>query len=363
MRDSGPGLKSGFTPLFPEENAQDDSQLRHSPHQFVTPRWAPHLIYPKDGRCLCSPQATLARRSSIPQPARAGASSPNAPLRLLRLAVPVLKAQGSREHVEQDIWRQPSTQPHRCCSPVSWQDWDAGLLTGEPSLSPHSSPKQAARETLAFSREGGPGQWAGSEHGEQERVGCCWDSAQRENTQHKPLSPHSPDRGHPGGDAPAPSRLALQRGLCEVSRHQGPSSLPLLPSAPASSLARLSDLSLGMKAGTDRATLAPSLTHPDLALVTPVLSKTLTPLSPSPYPPHLLLTASSGARLLPTLARQLCPCLFLPPNQAQWGQRCAMASHPALRTSSPPATTSPGAAISLLIASPAIGVDFPQVRA
>lgn len=138
-----------------------------------------------------------------------------------------------------------------------------------------------------------------------------------------------------------------------------------MPSAPASSLAGLSDPSLGMKAGTDRATLAPSLTHPDLALVTPVLSKTLAPVSPSPSPPHLLLTAGSGAQLLPTLARQHCPCPFLSPNWALLGQRCslAIASPSAPSGASPPVPTSPRGAISLLLASSAIRVDFPQVRA
>lgn len=120
-----------------------------------------------------------------------------------------------------------------------------------------------------------------------------------------------------------------------------------------------------MKAGTDRATLAPSLTHPDLALVTPVLSKTLAPVSPSPSPPHLLLTAGSGAQLLPTLAGQHCPCPFLSPNWALLGQRCslAIASPSAPSGASPPVPTSPRGAISLLLASSAIRVDFPQVRA
>lgn len=83
---------------------------------------------------------------------------------------------------------------------------------------------------------------------------------------------------------------------------QGLSSLPPSPSAPALSL---SELSPGMKAGTD-STLTPSLTHPDLALVTPVLSETLIPLSPCPCPPHPLCAAGSSVQLLPT------PALTLP---------------------------------------------------
>lgn len=84
--------------------------------------------------------------------------------------------------------------------------------------------------------------------------------------------------------------------------HTGTELPPPSPSAPALSL---SGLSPGMKAGTD-STLTPSLTHPDLALVTPVLSETLVPLSPCPCPPHPLCAAGSSVQLLPT------PALTLP---------------------------------------------------
>lgn len=136
--------------------------------------------------------------------------------------------------------------------------------------------------------------------GEQERMGCSGNaiSALLRGKVHSTAPSHpQPCLGALRGAA----SLSLHRSLCEVS-HTGTELPPPSPSAPALSL---SELSHGMKAGTD-STLTPLLTHPDFALVTPVLSETLVPLSPCPCPPHPLCAAGSSVQLLPT------PALTLP---------------------------------------------------
>lgn len=91
----------------------------------------------------------------------------------------------------------------------------------------------------------------------------------------------------------------LPRGLHPVSRHQGPSSSPPLPSAPASSLATCQACHLGSRlaltgphAITNTTRLCPCHSCP--------LQDTCPPLS---FPPHLLLTCCSQPAAVPASAQ------------------------------------------------------------
>lgn len=98
---------------------------------------------------------------------------------------------------------------------------------------------------------------------------------------------------------PSPSSLkGSPRAVMDLGTHLPPPR-PLLLPRPCRAVSPVT----GTQAGTDRAPLTLSLTRPDRALVTPVLSKTLVPLSPSPSPPHLLIAAASSAQLQPVLSR------------------------------------------------------------
>lgn len=115
-----------------------------------------------------------------------------------------------------------------------------------------------------------------------------------------------------GCPCPAQGRRAramspLPRGLHPVSRHQGPSSSPPLPSAPASSLATRQACHLGSRLAltgphtiTNTTRLCPCHSCP--------LQDTCAPLS---FPPHLLLTCRSQPTAVPASA-QTAPSL--PPN-------------------------------------------------
>lgn len=98
---------------------------------------------------------------------------------------------------------------------------------------------------------------------------------------------------------PSPSSLKGSLRAVMEPGTQLPPPHPLLLLCPCRAVSPVT----GTQPGTDRAPLTLSLTHPDRALVTPVLSKTLVPLSPSPSPPHLLIAAASSAQLQPVLSR------------------------------------------------------------
>ena len=175
---------------------------------------APHLIYPRDGGCLCPAQATLAQRSSTPQTAWAGPPSPNAPSRWIQLAVPIPKAESSREHMAASYLEEsvlnptalllhPSVLVGLGCRLVNWRPQP------EPTLSP-----QVSGKGNAFSREGELRQWPGLVPGEQERVGCCWDCrlvpcSNGKCTAETPLTPLP--------------RLGVPRRRCSCSCSPGPS--------------------------------------------------------------------------------------------------------------------------------------------
>lgn len=164
-------LKSDFTPLFPEEDAQHSSELQHQPSPLLPTVWR----YPRDNLEQFHPLTP----------------SPSAPLGLVQRAEPTPKAESSRGTGHKAVWgRQPQPSPSQC----------PGGTGVQPMLCPRGNGKGNA-----LSREREQRQRPGSGHGKQERVGCSGNarSALLRGTAHSTARSYPTAlTGAPRGDAP-----------------------------------------------------------------------------------------------------------------------------------------------------------------
>lgn len=129
------GLKSNFTPLFPEEDAQHSSELQHQPSPLLPTVWH----YPRDNLEQFHPLTP----------------SPSTPLGLVQRAEPTPKAESSRGTGQEAVWgRQPQPSP-------SQRPGGTGV---QPMLCPRGMAKEM-RFPGGESRDNGRAQGTGSRRG------------------------------------------------------------------------------------------------------------------------------------------------------------------------------------------------------